>query len=95
MDIYEVPPAARPSPKLKRRFVSALCFAGAFFFFSLGWRWLSPFPGYKGRGLTSLAIEIGIVSLLYGAGMAFFGPMTRWKVVGNYKLLVDENSLPG
>ncbi len=88
MDTYEVKmklPRANP----KHKIIAALCFATVFFLSLCGWSVLSSTPGKMSRGLASIALEIGILSLLLGLSMVSFKPST----LPNYKLLVDGESM--
>jgi|SRR5271163_20549 len=90
MDIYEVkmkPPRVNPKYKI----IGALCFAALLFLLRFGWSLRPPTPSEMSSGLPSVAIEIGISSLLCALIMVFF----RSARVPNYKLLVDEESITG
>ncbi len=90
MDTYEVKmKSPRVNPKYK--IIAVLCFAAFFFLLRFGWSILSPTPSEMSRGLPSVAIEIGTLSLLWALGMVFF----KSARLPNYKLLVDEESITG
>jgi hypothetical protein len=90
MDTYKVRmKSPRVNPKYK--IIAVLCFAAFFFLLRFGWIILSPTPSEMSRGLPSVAIEIGILSLFWALAMVFF----KSARVPNYKLLVDEESITG
>jgi hypothetical protein len=89
-EYYEVKmKSPRVSPKYK--IIAVLCTAAFFFLLRFAWSILSPTPSEITRGLTSVGIEIGILSLVWALGMVFFKPVGR----ANYKLLVDGESITG
>jgi hypothetical protein len=95
MDTYEVT-VGRYQPNLRHKVVGAFWFAAVFFVFRLGWAVLLPSKTERSRGLSSLAIELGFLSLVWGLGMAFLSPI--WKRLGrdlklDYRLLVDADSI--
>lgn len=90
MDTYEI--QFEPSKARKYRFTHALLFAGMFFLLRFGWTFMSPADAEKNRGLASVAVEIVVVSFIFGLLMAY-RPYRLPKV--GYKLLVDENSMTG
>jgi hypothetical protein len=89
MKIYEVK-LESPRVNSKLKILAVLFFATLLFLLRFGWSILFPAPGEMSRGLPSLAIGLGILSLLEGLAMVFFStdPPPR------YKLLVDEGSMP-
>src|ERR1700719_3314225 len=90
MDTYEVKMRSpRVNPKYK--IVAVLCLAAFFFLLRFGWSILSPTPREASSGLPSVAIEIGILSLLWALGVVFFKSARS----PNYKLLVDGESITG
>jgi hypothetical protein len=90
MDTYEIR-VESPNPKWKSRLIAALCFAGFFFLFRFGLTLLFPLAFGESRGPRSLAIDIGIWSLVMSAVMAF----GRIRTIPNYTLLVDDDSITG
>jgi hypothetical protein len=90
MDTYEVKfKSPRANPKYK--IIAVLCFAAFFFLLRFGWSVLSSGPSEASRMLPSVAVEIGILSLLWGVAMVVFKPAG----LPNYKLLVDGESITG
>src|ERR1700733_11464670 len=90
MNTYEVRLESH-NAKVKHRVVEVLFLAGLFFMLRFCWSAFYPTPSERSRGLTSVALEVGVTSLLWGIGMAFF----RSKRISNYKLFVDEDSISG
>ena len=90
MDTYVVR-LETPRGKLQHKVLAALLFGGTFFVLRFCWSLLSPTSSERGKGLLGLAIEIGVVSLIFGIGMSFFRPRT----FPNYKLLVNQDSVTG
>ena len=88
MDTYEVKMKS-PRVNLRYKLIGVLCRATFYFLLWFGWSILSRTPSKMSRGLPSVAIETGILSLLFGLGMVFFKPVR----VPNYKLLVDGESI--
>ena len=71
MDNYEVKmQSARANPKYT--IVAVLSFAAFFFLLRFGWSILSGNPHEVSSGLPSVAIEIGILSILWARVMVFF-----------------------
>jgi hypothetical protein len=90
MDTYEVKmKSPRVNPKYK--IIAVLCGAALFFLVRFGWYILSPTPSEMSRSLPSVAVEIGLSSLVLALIMVFF-KSTRHP---NYKLLVDRESITG
>jgi hypothetical protein len=77
-------------PTLKQRAISALFFGGFYFILMFGWRFFWPSPAERYFGLLSIVAETGLISLLYGLGMAFWPPKRP-----GCKILVDDESITG
>jgi len=92
MDTYVVK-LETPRGKLQHKVLAALLFGGTFFVLRFCWSLLSPTSSERNRGPLSLAIQIGVVSLVFGVGMGFFRP--RRFPNYSYKLLVDQDSITG
>jgi hypothetical protein len=92
MDTYVVK-LETPRGKLQHKVLAALLFGGTFFVLRFCWSLLSPTSSERNRGPLSLAIEIGVVSLVFGVGMGFFRP--RISPNHSYKLFVDQDSITG
>ncbi len=95
MVTYEVA-NERYQPKLKHKVIGVFLIAGIFFVLRFGLSVLSPSQTERSRTLSSLAIEIGLVSLVWALGMVFLSPI--WRKLGrdlklNFKLLVDADSM--
>jgi hypothetical protein len=95
MDTFEVS-MERYRPKLKHKLIEFSLFAAVYFVIRFSWTILWPTHAERTRGLSSLAIEIGIVSLVWALGMIFLTPV--WKRLGrdlkpNFQLLVDVDCI--
>jgi|SRR5271168_3331744 len=95
MDTYEVT-IERLQPKLKHKVMGLFLFASVFFILRFSWSLLSPSQTERNRGLSSLVIEIGIVSFVQALGIVFLSPI--WKTLVrdlklNLKLLIDGDSI--
>jgi hypothetical protein len=95
MDTYEVT-TERYQPKLKHKLFGVFLFAAVFFALRFGWVVLWPSQFERNRGSSSLAIEIGFVSLAWALGMVYLSPV--WTRLNrdlrlNFKLLVDVDSI--
>jgi hypothetical protein len=89
MDTYLVRPDS-PKPTLKQRAIAVLCFGGIYFILMLGWQFFWPTSTERNRGLLTIAVVTGLVSLTWGLGMAFWP-----RKLPSYKLLVDDESITG
>jgi len=92
MDTYIVPLNLR-NPTLKQRAVAVLLGGGIFFILLFGRKMLWPTMAERNRGIGSVAIEAGIVSLLWTISMAFLHRKWPNCKLPNYKLLVDDESI--
>ena len=92
MDTYVVR-IDTPNPRLKIKAAAVLVYGGLFFVSWFSWNILWPTSSEKARGPLSIAIEGGIVALVWAASMVFVGPVFRMSV--SYKLLVDDDSMTG
>jgi len=92
MDTYIVP--LNPwKPTLKQRAVVVLLGGGTFFILMFGWKMLWPSMAERNGGIGSVAIEAGIVSLVWTIVTGFW--QRKWPncKLPNYKLLVDDESI--
>jgi hypothetical protein len=77
MAIYSVQlEVEQPRNTWGQKTLIALLFAGLFFLFRFGWSLLAPTALEKERGLLSVALEVGLFSLVWGSLMAFIP--RRW-----------------
>jgi hypothetical protein len=88
MDVYEWKTEYQ-GRKLQHQLIALLCFAGAFFVVWLSWRLISPLPMGRFRGLASMLVEAGIVSLVWASSMVFLRPRSRME----HELQVDDDSI--
>jgi hypothetical protein len=93
MDIY-VARADSLKRTLKQRAIhraiAVLCFSGIYFILMFGWKFFWPTLTERNRGLFSIAVETGLVSVFWGLAMVFLP-----RKLPSYKLLVDDGSISG
>jgi hypothetical protein len=82
-----------PTPKLKLKAAAVLLYGGVYFILLFSWSLFNSASGEKARGLLGIAIETGIVALVWGVLMVFVVPNLRPRAT--YKLQVDEDSITG
>jgi hypothetical protein len=75
-------------PTLKQRALSVLLLSSMYFALMFAWKFFWPSPYERREGLYGVALEVAIVSLIWGMGMAFWP-----KKISTCKLLVDERSI--
>jgi len=89
MDTYVVRRDSQ-EPKLKQRAIWIPIFGGIFFMLMFGWKVFWPTSIGRSRGILSIALETGLVSLVWGLLMAY-----QPRKLPNYMLLVDDESITG
>jgi len=80
-------------PSLKIKAATVLVYAGLYFVIWFTWTLLWPSSGEKARDPLSIAIQGGVIAVIWGAFMVFATPISRTN--RNYKLLVEEESITG